>query len=199
MPDLPKPGVRTRRRATPKAAGAAARAATPESDRPLARVVNLLTRRSEDDLSATRLLCHDHQVVRALLRQLDDVEGRDARSRRDIVGQVRRLLDVHVRILERIFIPACGTIRHVHIRALLAESKEAHRIIRCLVREIGALSPFDERYEAKVAVLTRIVLREWAEEERDLFAEIEQAWSPTKLRELGMRLRQTKARLADRP
>ena len=67
------------------------------------------------------------------------------------------------------------------------------------MREIGALSPFDARYEAKVAVLSRIVLREWAEEERDLFAEIERAWPPARLEELGVRLRQAKARLSDRP
>jgi hemerythrin HHE cation binding domain-containing protein len=186
MPDSSKP---RRRRSASK---------TPEPVRPLARVVNLLTRRSEGDLSATRLLAHDHQVVRALLRRLDDVDGRDGLSRRDIVGQVRRLLDVHARILDRVFIPTCRAIRDVHVHALLAESQEAHRIIRCLVREIGALSPFDERYEAKVAVLSRIVLREWAEEERDLFAEIERAWPPSKLEELGARLRQLKARLADR-
>jgi len=159
----------------------------------------MLTRRSEDDLSATRLLSHDHQVVRALLRLLDDVEARDGRSQRDVVGQVRRLLDIHIRLLDRVFIPACRAIRDVHVQSLLAESKEAHRIIRGLVREIGALSPFDERYQAKVAVLSRIVLREWAEEERDLFAEIERAWSPARLEDLGVRLRQMKARLADRP
>lgn len=195
MPDLPKPRVPGRRRSTSKPA----RAAAGEPPRPLARVVNMLTRRADGDLSATRILSHDHQVVRALLRRLDDVEGRDGRSRRDIVGQVRRLLEIHTRILDRVFVPACRAIRDVHIRSLLAESTEAHRIIRGLVREIGAVSPFDERYEAKVAVLTRIVLREWAEEERDLFAEIEQAWPPARLEELGARVRQMKARLADRP
>jgi hypothetical protein len=191
MPDSPKP--RSRRRPAPKSGGA------PESERPLARVVNMLTRRSEDELGATHILSHDHQVVRALLRQLDDVEAREGRSRRDVIGQVRRLLDIHTRLLDRVFIPACRSIRDVHVQSLLAESREAHRIIRGLSREIGALSPFDERYEAKVAVLTRIVLREWAEEERDLFAEIERAWPASKLEELGRRLRQMKAKLAGHP
>ena len=195
MPDLPKPRVSGRR----KTASKPARGATADPARPLARVVNMLTRRAEGDLSATRLLSHDHQVVRALLRRLDDIEGREGRSRRDIVGQVRRLLEIHARLLDRVFVPACRAIRDVHISALLAESQEAHRIIRGLVREIGALSPFDARYEAKVAVLSRIVLREWAEEERDLFAEIERAWPLARLEELGVRLRQAKARLSDRP
>lgn len=195
MPDLPKLRVPGRRRTAAKPP----RGASTDPVRPLARVVNLLTRRADGDLSATRLLSHDHQVVRALLRRIDDVDARDGRSRRDIVGQVRRLLDVHIRVMDRVFIPACRAIRDVHVHSLLAESTEAHRIIRGLVREIGALSPFDERYEAKVAVLTRIVLREWAEEERDLFAEIERAWPPAKLEQLAVRLRQMKARLADRP
>ena len=194
MPDLPKPRVPGRRRTVSKAPSA-----TVDPARPLARVVNMLTRRAEGDLSATRLLSHDHQVVRALLRRLDEVESRDGRSRRDVVGQVRRLLEIHIRLLDRVFVPACRAIRDVHVHALLAECQEAHRIIRGLVRQIAALSPFDARYEAKVAVLSRIVLREWAEEERDLFAEIERAWPPAKLEELGARLRQAKARLVDRP
>lgn len=193
MPDLPRPRVPGRRRSKP------ARGAAADPARPLARVINMLTRRTEGDSSATRMLSHEHQVVRALLRRLDDVEGRDGRSRRDLVGQIRRLLEIHTRLVGRVFVPACRAIRDVRVHALLTESQEAHRIIRRLVREIGTLSHFDARYEARIAVLSRIVLREWAEEERELFAEIERAWPPAKLEELGDRLRRAKSRLAGRP
>ncbi len=199
MPDDSKPRPRGRRGPVSKPGTGETPAAAGPPDRPLARVVNLLTRRSDSDLSATRLLANDRQVVRALLRQIDGSDARDGRRRRDIVGEILRLLDVHTRILSRIFQPACRDLHDLHVRSLVAESNEAHRIIRGLVREIGALSPFDEKYEAKVAVLARIVLREWAEEEQHLFADLERAWPLERLEELGARLRGMRARLATAP
>jgi hemerythrin superfamily protein len=152
---------------------------------------------SERDVKATKLLKKDHDKVRDLFKQYDELGERAHTEKKRIVDQVSRELEIHAKIEEEIFYPACLKGEDEE-KKIVHESFEEHKIVKTLVAELGRMTPSDEQFEAKVTVLKESVDHHAKEEEDDLFPEAERSLGEDRLRELGARMKARKEELAGR-
>ncbi|MFJ9824605.1 hemerythrin domain-containing protein [Streptomyces sp. NPDC101160] len=133
------------------------------------------------------LLREDHKAVEKLFKEFERA-GDDAQERkRKIVDEVIRELTAHAWIEEQVFYPAArkaapDTKDHV------LESVEEHHAVLWMLSELAGLDPADERFDAKMTVLTENVRHHVEEEERDWFPEVRKAMGRKQLVALGERM-----------
>ena len=143
------------------------------------------------------MLREDHKQVRARFREFGKSSTTDARKKK-LVQEIIELLTVHTYIENEVMYP--------RVRELLPdleddvlESYEEHHVADVLVMELDAMSPSDERFEAKTTVLIENVTHHIEEEEGDWFPKVRDGLSRTQLRELGEELAEARERAPRRP
>jgi hemerythrin superfamily protein len=143
------------------------------------------------------MLKADHKEVRALFREFQKSSTTDARKG-TLVEKIIEQLTVHTYIENEVMYP--------RVRELLPdleddvlESYEEHHVADVLVMELAAMSPGDERFEAKTTVLIENVTHHIEEEEQDWFPKVRDGLTRTQLREIGAELAEAKERAPRRP
>lgn len=118
---------------------------------------------------AIDLLDADHIAVKALFAAYDRLRCRaaPAHQRRDLAAQICRELTVHAQIEEEIFYPEVR--EAIDGEGLLDEADVEHAIAENLIRQISAMSPDDDRYDAMVTVLGDYVDHHIDEEREQIF------------------------------
>ncbi len=143
------------------------------------------------------MLREDHKEVRALFREFQKSSTTAARKRR-IVEKVIELLTVHTYIENEVMYPRVRELLP-ELEQDILESYEEHHVADVLVMELAALSPSDERFEAKTTVLIENVTHHIEEEEQDWFPKVRDGLSRTQLREIGDDLAAAKSSAPRRP
>jgi hemerythrin superfamily protein len=135
---------------------------------------------------AIELLTDDHEQVKAMFEEFDDLAGDDSRDdeKRALVQQICRALEIHERIEEEIFYPAAR--EALEDDDLVDEAVVEPPRIKDLVEELKAMDPLDDMYDAKVKVLVEYVEHHVQEEESELFPQLKKA--DLDLDELGAQL-----------
>lgn len=149
--------------------------------------------KASGEQDAIRLLTADHQEVKALFKQYeqlvdDDAEGEE---RQLLAERICDLLTVHATIEEEIFYPAARA--SLDDEDLLDEAEVEHASAKDLIAQIKATSPEDELYDAKVTVLGEYIDHHVEEEEGEMFPKCKK--SEMDLDELGAQLQARKADL----
>ena len=142
-------------------------------------------------MDAITLLKNDHKVVKKLFREFEQAHKKEAAGRAKYVKQIVEELSVHAAIEEKIFYPAVRD----EVPALeddILESLEEHHGVKWTCLELTKMDPSDERYDAKVIVLSEHVNHHVKEEEDEWFPKVRQAMSRTRLAELGDAMEQAK-------
>jgi len=103
------------------------------------------------------------------------------------------LLAAHTRIEEEIFYPAVRSLGTDDLETLVDEALEEHHVVDLVLAELPRVHPGDDRFAAKMTVLSELVEHHVKEEERDMFRRA-QALGTDRLKELGARLEQAAAR-----
>ena len=151
--------------------------------------------RDEAAPDATKLLKQQHDQVRDLFKQYEDSgEGAHA-TRKKIIDEACRKLEVHAQLEEKIFYPACQDLEDEKARKIVGESLEEHLIVKRLIKELQGLRGSDEKFEAKATVLKESVEHHADEEEDDLFPVVEKEMDDDQLSELGQRMKAMEMRL----
>jgi len=134
---------------------------------------------------ALALLKADHAKVTAMFQQYDRLTDRSQAKKLELARTICNELKVHTRIEEEIFYPA---VREVLPREddLLDEAKVEHDGARDLIRQIEAMQPGDDLFDAKVTVLGEYVKHHVKEEQNEMFPKVRK--TRLDLRELGMRM-----------
>ena len=142
---------------------------------------------------AIALLKADHAKVTAMFQQYDKLTDRAQAKKLDLARRICNELKIHTRIEEEIFYPA--------VRAalpkeddLLDEAKIEHDGAKDLIRQIEAMQPGDDLFDAKVTVLGEYVKHHVKEEQNEMFPKVRK--TKLDLREIGMRLAFRKEELA---
>lgn len=163
----------------------------------LDRIVNSVSGSSEDGEtpSATKLLKSQHDEVRDLFKQYEDSGENAHATRKRLIDEASRRLEIHSELEERIFYPACRDLGDEEARKMVGESLEEHLIVKRLIKELRGLDGSDEKFEAKASVLKESVEHHADEEERDLFPAAEKEFDDERLAELGARMEALKDRL----
>ena len=137
-------------------------------------------------MKATDLLKKQHKSVKALFKKVDKTE--DGRQRRQLMDQVANELKIHTKIEEEIFYPAVREIGTEKAEEMIDESLEEHHVVDLVLVELPQVDPEDERFAAKMTVLSELVEHHAGEEEEEMFPMCEKKLGRTRLEELGQQM-----------
>jgi hemerythrin superfamily protein len=144
------------------------------------------------------LLKQDHKEVRRLFKEFQQA-GEDATGRKGrIVEQIIEALTVHTYIENECMYPETRQLLP-ELTGDVLESYEEHHVADLLVAELAAMSPDEERFDAKTTVLIESVSHHMEEEEQDWFPKVRAGLGRKQLQEMGARMLELKKKAPRRP
>ena len=132
------------------------------------------------------LLKDDHKEIRKLFREFEAGSNSKARKGR-VVDRILEALTVHTYIENECMYPEVRKL----VPALeddVLESYEEHHVADVLCAELAAMSPADERFDAKTTVLIENVTHHMEEEEQEWFPKVRAALGRKQLQDIGARM-----------
>ncbi len=136
-------------------------------------------------MDALSLLKKQHREVEALFKQIEKTD--DAGERRELMDEIREMLEMHTSIEEEIFYPAVREIESKKAEEMVLEAYEEHHVVDLVLKDLPNVDPEDERFEAKMTVLKELIEHHVEEEEKEMFKLAEQL-GKDELKELGERM-----------
>lgn len=148
-------------------------------------------------MDAIRLLKHDHAQVKELLGELAKTTTRALKKRRELLAEIKALLEAHTRIEEEIFYPAFRKAgKKSDDDKMYFEALEEHRAAGDLVLpDLAATDPSSEKFSGRAKVLKELVEHHADEEEQEMFPRARKLLSRDQLKALGERLQARKDEL----
>jgi hemerythrin superfamily protein len=133
------------------------------------------------------ILKSDHKEIKKLFKQFQAAGDAADKRKGELVKKIIEELTVHTYLENECMYP--------EVRKLLPdleddilESYEEHHVADLLSAELYTMSPDDERYDAKTAVLIENVTHHIDEEEQDWFPKVRAGLGRKQLQELGARM-----------
>jgi hemerythrin superfamily protein len=136
-------------------------------------------------MKATDLLKKQHRDVKQLFKKLERTES--ASERRQLMTEIAQELQVHTKIEEELFYPAMRDVPSKKAEEMVSEALEEHHVVDLVLNELPQVDPEDERFEAKMTVLSELVLHHADEEEKEMF-KLATKLGKEELEELGERM-----------
>jgi len=146
-------------------------------------------------IDALDLLRADHDKVKLLFREFDELKGNDDEDERkaELVDEICYELTVHGMLEDEIFYPAMRAASDDD--EMLDEADIEHAGARELIGQLEVMYPGDDHFDATVTVLGEEIAHHIGKEESDLFDLARSAGID--LEELGERLAARKEELDD--
>ncbi len=125
--------------------------------------------RTRDDIDAIGLLTDDHEQVRQLFEDYENLvdAGASDDERQLLADRICTLLTIHSTIEEEIFYPAAR--EALEEQDLLDEAEVEHASATALIEQIQEMDASEDLFDAKVKVLGEYVQHHVREEEDELF------------------------------
>jgi hemerythrin superfamily protein len=139
-------------------------------------------------MKATDLLKKQHRMVEKLFKQAE--KAQEPRQRRQLVGQIVEALKLHTQIEEEVFYPAVRELGTSKAEEMIDEAFEEHHVVDLVLAELPEVDPEDERFEAKITVLSELVEHHVEEEEKEMFPLAEKKLGAERIKELGQQMEQ---------
>ncbi|MFE3874532.1 hemerythrin domain-containing protein [Kitasatospora sp. NPDC059146] len=145
------------------------------------------------------LLREDHKEVRSLFREYRGLaqDGED-RARTDAVRRIIEALTVHTYLEDELVYPRIRQ-EVPGLAEDMDRAKEEHHVADVLCEELSRMSPGDEGYDAKTAVLIDAVERHIEQEEASWFPMVRAALGRKELQEIGERMQAVRETAPRRP
>jgi hemerythrin-like domain-containing protein len=150
-------------------------------------------RKSPNAPDAIALLKDDHAKVSAMFKQYDKLGDKAVATKLELARKICKELKVHTQIEEEIFYPATRAALPKE-DDLLDEAQVEHDGAKKLIRELDAMKPEDDLFDAKVTVLGEYIKHHVKEEQTEMFPKVRK--TRLDLKELGMRMAFRKEELA---
>ena len=138
-------------------------------------------------MKATDLLKKQHRQVEKLFKQAEKAQSR---QRRQLMDQIVEQLKLHTKIEEEIFYPAVRELGTSKAEEMIDEAFEEHHVVDLVLAELPKVDPEDDRFEAKMTVLSELVHHHVEEEEGELFPMAEKKLGAERIKELGQQMEQ---------
>jgi hemerythrin superfamily protein len=139
-------------------------------------------------MKATDLLKRQHRQVEKLFKQCEKTE--DPRQRRQFMEQIASELKLHTKIEEEVFYPAVREIGTSKAEEMIDEAFEEHHVVDLVLAELPKVDPEDERFQAKMTVLSELIEHHVEEEEKEMFPMAEKKLGRERMNELGQTMEQ---------
>jgi hemerythrin superfamily protein len=137
---------------------------------------------------AVELLKQDHDTVDELFKEFDSArQSNDQPAKVEAAVRICNELTIHTTIEEEIFYPAARGALGTDGDDLLDEAEVEHQTAKALIAQLATMSPDEDLYDAKVAVLGEYIRHHVKEEESELFPIVKE--TDLDLDELGTRLK----------
>ncbi|MTV39366.1 hemerythrin domain-containing protein [Duganella radicis] len=130
---------------------------------------------------AIALLTQDHENVKALFEQYEELGDRAHVSKHKLALQICQELTKHTMIEEEIFYPAVR--QAIKDDDIMDESLVEHASAKDLIAQIQSMEPGDDLFDAKVKVLSEMIDHHVEEEEGEMFPKVRK--TKLDLEELG--------------
>jgi hemerythrin superfamily protein len=143
-------------------------------------------------MKATDLLKKQHRQVEKLFKEVEKTE--DPKQRRKLMEQIADDLKMHTQIEEEIFYPAVREVGTAKAEEMIDEAFEEHHVVDLVLAELPQVDPEDERFAAKMTVLSELVKHHVEEEEEEMFPMAEKKLGAERIKELGQQLEQMAGR-----
>ncbi|MEC5163641.1 hemerythrin-like domain-containing protein [Janthinobacterium sp. CG_23.3] len=126
-------------------------------------------------VDAISLLTEDHQKVRQMLQQFEELKDDDEQLdlKLELVEQICYELTVHALVEEELFYPAMRAA--IDDDDLMDEAEADHAGIKDLVSQLEGMEPDDEDLDATMTVLSEQLERHITLEEEEIFAKAKNA------------------------
>jgi len=141
-------------------------------------------------MDAIQLLRKDHRAVEKLFKDFERTGPKAKHTRKRLVKKMVEELSLHAQLEEQLFYPAVQEATKESDPVLKA--MEEHDLVKVLLEQLQTMSPEEDRFDAKVAVLMQNVREHVEEEEREIFPKLREALKRAQLEELGTRLEEGK-------
>lgn len=139
-------------------------------------------------MKATDLLKRQHRQVEKLFKQCEKSE--DPRQRRQLMEQIASELKLHTKIEEEVFYPAVRELGTSKAEEMIDEAFEEHHVVDLVLAELPKVDPEDDRFQAKMTVLSELVEHHVEEEEEEMFPMAEKKLGRERMNELGQTMEQ---------
>jgi hemerythrin-like domain-containing protein len=133
------------------------------------------------------LLKQDHKEIRELFKAFQDAGENAAKKKGAVVEKILEALTVHTYLENECMYPETRKLLP-DLEDDVLESYEEHHVADVLCAELAAMSPEDERFDAKTTVLIENVTHHIEEEEQDWFPKVREGLGRKKLQEIGQRM-----------
>lgn len=120
-------------------------------------------------VQVTDMLRKDHKKVKGLFRKFEKTDN--AQEKQEIVHTVLTELEIHAELEEKLIYPAIRP--KLNDEDLMDEAIEEHHVVRGVIGELKKMKPGDERYDAKVTVLSELCKHHIKEEEEEMLPKAE--------------------------
>lgn len=144
------------------------------------------------------ILKNDHKEIRKLFRDFRSAGDNAVKTKGAIVGKIIEALTVHTYIENEVLYPRVRDLVP-ELEDDVLESYEEHHVADVLVSELAAMSPDDERFDAKTTVLIENVEHHIEEEEDEWFPKVRESLGRKKLQEIGEELLESKKKAPTSP
>jgi hemerythrin superfamily protein len=126
-----------------------------------------------DPQDAITLLTEDHEHVKSLFEQYDELGDRAHVSKQKLALQICEELTKHATAEEEIFYPAVRAA--IKDEDMMDEALVEHASAKDLIAQIISMDSADELYDAKVKVLGELIDHHVKEEEGEMFPQARKA------------------------
>ena len=141
---------------------------------------------TESKPDAIEILERDHRRFEQLLRKGEDTTEQARASRRDLLGTLKRELNAHELMEERVLYPALRS--HPEARAIVLEGFQEHHVADVILAELEQVATNDEQWGAKFKVLKENIEHHIKEEEGAMFRTARGIFSKDELADLAQRM-----------
>ena len=148
-------------------------------------------------MKATDLLKKQHKEVKALFKKVENTES--GRERRRLMDEIATALQGHTTIEEEMFYPAVRGLETQKAEEMVMEAYEEHHVVKLVLAELPQVDPEDERFEAKMTVLSELVEHHADEEEKEMSPPVRSKTNATTRETLGEQLATRKVELGAPP
>jgi hemerythrin-like domain-containing protein len=137
------------------------------------------------------LLKEDHKEVRRLFREFESAGENATATKGRIAKKILEELTVHTYIENEVMYPEVRKLLP-NVEDDVLESYEEHHVADVLCMELAAMSPGDERFDAKMSVLMENVKHHMEEEEQEWFPKVREGLGRNQLQEIGAKMAELK-------
>ena len=114
-----------------------------------------------------QLLKRQHREVEALFKKIEKTKS--ASARKSLLAELAGNLKLHMTIEEEIFYPAVQHLPTKKAEDMALEAYEEHGVVKLVLAELPGVDPEDERFDAKMTVLSELIEHHVDEEEHEMF------------------------------